>query len=40
MAENIEPGRDAVAHLHKRIDMFEKRWRDSYPAAVRVACRP
>jgi len=33
--ENIEPGRDAVAHVHKRIDAFEKRWRESYPAAVR-----
>ena len=35
VAENIEPGRDAVAHVQKRIGMFEKRWRDSYPAAVR-----
>lgn len=33
--ENIEPGRDAVAYVHKRIDAFEKRWRVSYPAAVR-----
>jgi putative transposase len=33
--EEIEPGRDAVAYVQKRIDAFEKRWRDSYPAAVR-----
>jgi len=33
--EKIEPGLDAVAHVQKRIDAFEKRWRDSYPAAVR-----
>ena len=33
--ENIEPGRDAVAYVRKRIDAFEKRWRVSYPAAVR-----
>jgi putative transposase len=35
MPDNIEPGRDAVAYVHKRIDAFEKRWRDSYPATVR-----
>ena len=33
--DTIEPGRDAVAYVQKRIDAFEKRWRDSYPAAVR-----
>ncbi|WP_307857359.1 transposase [Mycobacterium sp. SM1] len=33
--ENIAPGRDAVTYVHKRIDAFAKRWRDSYPAAVR-----
>ncbi|BCO36410.1 hypothetical protein [Mycobacterium heckeshornense] len=32
--ENIEPGRDAVAYVHNKIDAFEKRWRDPYPAAV------
>ena len=30
----IEPGLDAVAYVQKRIDAFEKRWRDD-PAAVR-----
>jgi putative transposase len=38
--EDIEPGRDAVAHVHKRIDAFAKRWRDSYPAAVRCLLMP
>jgi transposase-like protein len=33
--ENIEPGRDTVAYVQKRIDAFETRWRESYPAAVR-----
>ena len=33
--DTIEPGLDAVAYVQKRIDAFEKRWRDSYPAAVR-----
>jgi putative transposase len=33
--ETIEPGPDAVAHVQKRIDSFAKRWRDSYPSAVR-----
>lgn len=33
--ESIEPGRDAVTYVHKKIDAFERRWRDSYPAAVR-----
>ncbi len=33
--ENIEPGPDAVAHVQARIDRFARRWRDSYPAAVR-----
>jgi transposase-like protein len=31
----IEPGLDAVAHVQARIDSFARRWRDSYPAAVR-----
>ena len=29
------PGLHAVAYVQKRIDSFDKRWRDSYPAAVR-----
>ena len=33
--EKIVPGLDAVGYVQKRIDAFEKRWRDSYPAAVR-----
>jgi putative transposase len=34
--ETIEPGLDAVAHVQARIDAFARRWRDSYPAAVRI----
>ncbi|HEX7426061.1 MAG TPA: IS256 family transposase [Mycobacterium sp.] len=33
--EKIEPGLGAVGYVQKRIDAFEKRWHDSYPAAVR-----
>jgi hypothetical protein len=33
--ETIEPGLDAVAHVQARLDAFARRWRDSYPAAVR-----
>ena len=33
--DKIEPGLDAVGYVQKRIDSFEKRWRDAYPAAVR-----
>jgi putative transposase len=33
--DTVEPGLDTVAYVQKRIDAFEKRWRDSYPAAVR-----
>ncbi|CPX30294.1 transposase%2C mutator type [Mycobacteroides abscessus] len=33
--DTIEPGPDAVGYVQKRLDVFEKRWRDSYPAAVR-----
>jgi transposase-like protein len=33
--DTIEPGLDAVGYVQKRIDAFEKRWHDSYPAAVR-----
>ncbi len=35
VADTIEPGLEAVACAQKRIDAFEKRWHDSYPAAVR-----
>jgi putative transposase len=30
------PGLDAVGHVQNRIDKFARRWRDAYPAAVRV----
>ena len=33
--DTIEPGLDAVGYVQKRIDSFDKRWRDAYPAAVR-----
>jgi putative transposase len=33
--EAVEPGPDAVAFVQVRIDAFVRRWRDSYPAAVR-----
>jgi putative transposase len=33
--ESVEPGPDAVAFVQARIDAFARRWRDSYPAAVR-----
>jgi putative transposase len=33
--DTVEPGLDAVAHVQNKIDSFAKRWRDSYPAAVR-----
>ncbi|MGV1050476.1 MAG: IS256 family transposase [Solirubrobacterales bacterium] len=35
VADDVEPGRDAVALVQKRIDGFAARWRDSYPAAVK-----
>ncbi len=35
LPDNIEPGLDAVKLAQSRIDTFAKRWRDSYPAAVR-----
>jgi transposase-like protein len=35
LPENVEPGLDAVAVVHTRIDAFAARWRDSYPAAVK-----
>jgi putative transposase len=33
--DTIEPGPDAAAFVQQRIDAFARRWRDSYPAAVR-----
>lgn len=35
VGDDVEPGLDAVQVVQKRIDSFAKRWRDSYPAAVR-----
>ncbi|BBX99201.1 hypothetical protein AWC15_01840 [Mycobacterium lacus] len=35
LPEDVEPGIDAVKLAQSRIDVFVKRWRDSYPAAVR-----
>jgi putative transposase len=35
LPDTVEPGLDAVAHVQARIDAFARRWRDSYPAAVR-----
>lgn len=34
--EDVEPGLDAVTFVQKKIDAFAKRWRDAYPAAVRI----
>jgi putative transposase len=36
LPEGTEPGLDAVAHVQTKIDDFARRWRDSYPAAVRI----
>jgi putative transposase len=33
--ETIEPGDDAVMFAQERLHAFARRWRDSYPAAVR-----
>jgi transposase-like protein len=33
--DTVEPGLDAVALIHKHIDEFAARWRDSYPTAVK-----
>ena len=33
--DTIEPGLDAVEYVQKRIDSFEKRWRDTYPDSGR-----
>jgi transposase-like protein len=35
LPEDVEPGIDAIQLAQNRIDVFAKRWRDSYPAAVR-----
>jgi putative transposase len=35
LPDDVEPGLDAVKLAQNRIDSFVKRWRDSYPAAVR-----
>ena len=35
LPDDVEPGIDAVKFAQNRIDAFVKRWRDSYPAAVR-----
>ncbi|MGO9152298.1 MAG: IS256 family transposase [Mycobacterium sp.] len=35
LPEDVEPGIDAVKLAQNRIEAFAKRWRDSYPAAVR-----
>lgn len=34
--DTVEAGLDAVTHVQARIDEFARRWRDSYPAAVRI----
>ena len=34
--DTVEAGLDAVAHVQTKIDDFARRWRDSYPAAVRI----
>ena len=34
-ARHDRAGLDAVGYVQKRIDSFDKRWRDAYPAAVR-----
>jgi len=34
--DTVEPGLNAVAHVQNRIDEFARRWRDAYPAAVRI----
>jgi transposase-like protein len=33
--DTVEPGPDVVRHVQDRINSFARRWRDSYPAAVR-----
>src|SRR5438105_4269145 len=34
--DTVEAGLAAVAHVQTKIDDFARRWRDSYPAAVRI----
>ncbi|MFZ0120499.1 MAG: transposase [Pseudonocardiaceae bacterium] len=34
--DTVEAGLDAVTHVQAKIDAFDRRWRDSYPAAVRI----
>jgi putative transposase len=34
--DTLKPGLGAVAHAQTKIDDFVRRWRDSYPAAVRI----
>ncbi|MFZ0119451.1 MAG: transposase [Pseudonocardiaceae bacterium] len=36
VGDTLEAGLDAVAHVQTKIDDFARRWRDSYPAAVRI----
>ncbi len=36
LGDDVEPGLDAAQLAQKNIDAFAKRWRDSYPAAVRA----
>ena len=36
MPDTLKPGLDAVAHAQTKIEDFARRWRDSYPAAVRL----
>jgi putative transposase len=33
--DTVEPGPDAVRYVQARLDSFARRWRDSYPAAVK-----
>ena len=34
--DTLKPGLDAAAFVQKKIDAFALRWRDAYPAAVRI----
>jgi putative transposase len=35
LPEDVEPGPHAVKRIQANIDSFAKRWRDSYPGAMR-----
>jgi putative transposase len=35
LPEDVEPGPHAVKRIQANIDLFAKRWRDSYPGAMR-----